>query len=374
MRIRIITDDFTSALDGTACFAEHGWETAVLVRPDSADAAETADVVSLDTDSREHAPPPEHDALANAARAWRDADVLIVQFDSTLRGRVARDCATALAASGRRKLVIAPAFPSAGRTVEQGCVRVDGVPVHDTAFGRDPTLPVRESSVPALFDAHRIEAKAARDAAQARALLDVHDIVVVDAHTEAELDAIAATFSCERDVLLAGSTGLLRALARVLPRPQGAPDGRRHGGLDHAAAGVMPARRPWLVVGSLNPRSRRQLAIARAQCRIDVAATDETRLPAGAGAQAALGDLVPRVTDALRSGACDGLVVTGGETARRIVDALPALSLRVCREIMPGVPLAEVKTATGTFSMITKAGGFGEDDALVRCINTLIWA
>jgi len=373
MRIRIITDDFTSALDGTACFAEHGWETAVLIRPDSAASAASADVASLDTDSREHAPTLEHDALANAAHAWRDADVLTVQFDSTLRGRVARDCVTALAASGRRKLVIAPAFPSAGRTVEQGCVRVDGVPVHDTAFGRDPTLPVRESSIPALFGAHRIEVKVARDAAQARALLDMQDVVVVDAHTEAELDVIAATFAGERDVLLAGSTGLLRALARVLPRPQGAPDSRG-GGCYHAAASVMPSRRPWLVVGSLNPRSRRQLGIARAQCRIDVLATEETRLPAGAAAQAALGDLVPRVTHALRSGACDGLVVTGGETARRIVDALPAVSLRVCCEIMPGVPLVEVKTATGTFSMITKAGGFGEDDALVTCINILIGA
>ena len=375
MRIRIITDDFTSALDGTACFAEHGWETAVLIRPDGAETIGTTDVASLDTDSRERAPTLGRGALADAAHAWCDADVLAVQFDSTLRGRVALDCITALAASGRGKLLIAPAFPSAGRTVGQGCVHVDGVPVHETAFGRDPTLPVRESSVPALFDAHRIEVKVARDAARARALLEVHDVVVVDAHTEAELNVIAATFAGEREVLLAGSTGLMRALARVLPRPEGAPDGRGDGrgdGRDHATASVMPACRPWLVVGSLNPRSRRQLAVARAQCRINVLATEETRSPAGTAAQAALGDLVPRVTNALHSGACDGLVVTGGETARRIIDALPAVSLRVRREIMPGVPLAEVKTATGTFSMITKAGGFGEDDALVTCINILI--
>jgi D-threonate/D-erythronate kinase len=370
MRIRIITDDFTSALDGTACFADRGWNTAVLVRPDG---AATAEVVSLDTDSREYRPALDHEAVANAAHAWRDADVLALQFDSTLRGRVAHDCVTALAASGRRKLLIAPAFPSAGRTVEQGCVLVDGVPVHETAFGSDPTLPVRESSVPALFRAHRIDLKVARDAGEARALLGSHDAVVVDACTEKELDAIATTFACERDLLLAGSTGLLRSLARVLARPPCTSD-HRGGRGEHAAANMMSSRRPWLVVGSLNPRSRRQLDIARAQCRVAVLATDEVRLPANAAPRAALLDLVPQVANAVRSGECDGLVVTGGETARRIIDALPAVSLRVCREVMPGVPLAEIRTATGAFPLITKAGGFGDDEALVTCINLLIGA
>lgn len=370
MRIRIITDDFTSALDGTACFAERGWATVVLIRPDD---TVTSDVVSLDTDSRENAPALEHDAVVNAAHAWRDADVLALQFDSTLRGRVARDCVTALASSGRRKLLIAPAFPSAGRTVENGCVWIDGVPVHQTAFGSDPTFPVRESSVPALFRAHGIEVQVARDAAHARALLAAHDAVVVDACTEAELDAIAATFTGERDLLLAGSTGLLRGLARVLPRPPLAAndvgDCR-----DRIAMPALTAQRPLLVVGSLNPLSRQQLAVARARCQIDILSTEEARLPTGPAPRAALRELVPQVIDALGGGACDGLVVTGGETARRIIDALPAVSLRVCREIMPGVPLAEVRTATGAFPMITKAGGFGDDDALTTCINLLTGA
>lgn len=370
MRIRIITDDFTSALDGTACFAERGWETAVLVRPDS---TATCDVLSLDTDSRECPPTLEHEGVASAAQAWREADVLVLQFDSTLRGRVARDCVTALAASGRRKLLVAPAFPAAGRTVEAGRVLVDGVPVHETAFGCDPTLPVRESSIPALFRAHHIDLKIARDASRARALLQAHDAVVVDACTEAELDAIATAFAGERDLLLAGSTGLLRGLARVLACSQFAAKDR-DARSDDMTAGMPLARRPWLVVGSLNPRSRRQLAVARAQCRIEVLATDEARLLPSVVPQAALRELVPQVVSAISGGACDGLVVTGGETARRIIDALPAVSLRVCREILPGVPLAEVRTDKGAFPMITKAGGFGDDYALVSCIDTLIGA
>lgn len=368
MRIRIITDDFTSALDGTACFAEHGWDTAVLIRPDS---AAMAQVVSLDTDSREHPPALDHDIVADAARAWRDADTLALQFDSTLRGRVARDCIAALAASGRRKLLLSPAFPSAGRTTEAGRVLVDGVPVADSAFGRDPTLPVRESSIPALFRMHRIEVKVASDVDGARALLEMHDVVVVDARTEVELDAIAATFAGVRDLLLAGSTGLLRALARVLPYSPNTPSDCANCREDGPSTNMRPACHPWLVVGSLNPRSRQQLAFARAHCHVNVVATEETRLSTAAERQAALRDLVQQVADAVASGTCDGLVVTGGETARRIVDALPVTSLRVCREIVPGVPLAEVQTTAGALPMITKAGGFGDDDALATCIHKL---
>jgi uncharacterized protein YgbK (DUF1537 family) len=363
MRIRIITDDLTSALDGTVCFAERGWDTAALIRPDSAC---TAEVASLDTDSREVPLAPGRDAVAKAADAWRDADVLTLQFDSTLRGCVAHDCATARAASGRRKLLIAPAFPSAGRTTEAGRVLVDGVPVHETAFGRDPTLPVRESSIPGLFRAHGIEVKVAHDAAHACTLLKAHNAVVVDARTEADLDRLVDDLATRDDLLWAGSTGLLRALARRLPVPSGA----RNSLLPPAPV----ARRPWLVVGSLNPRSRRQLDVARAQCRVNVLATSEARLSSDVLPQAALRDLVLQTVNVIRSGACDGLVVTGGETARRILDALPAVSLRVCREIMPGVPLAEIRTAAGTFPLIAKAGGFGDDEALTTCIGVLTGA
>ncbi|WP_414442112.1 four-carbon acid sugar kinase family protein [Burkholderia sp. 22PA0106] len=361
MRIRIITDDFTSALDGTACFAERGWDTAALLRPEQAGAVGATAVVSLDTDTREHV--AAGDPVADAARAWRDADVLVLQFDSTLRGRVAEDCLSARAASGRRKLLIAPAFPSAGRTTEAGRVLVDGIPVHETAFGRDPTLPVRESNVPALFLAQGLPVVIARDAAQAKALLEEHDAVVMDARVENDLDALVGMFAGARDVLLAGSTGLLRALARALPQPEPIP-----------RPAALPCDAPWLVVGSLNPRSRRQLIVARERRPINVLATGSDRLFDAALTEAALCDLVKQVTHLISDGACDGLVVTGGETARRIVDALPAVSLRVHREILPGVPLVEVRTSKGRFPMITKAGGFGDDDALLACIDALTGA
>lgn len=365
MRIRSITDDFTSALDGTACFAERGWDTAALLRPEDAPGVAATSVVSLDTDTREHA--AIGNPVADAAHAWHDADILVLQFDSTLRGRLVEDCVSARAASGRRKLLIAPAFPSAGRMTEAGRVLVDGVPVHETAFGRDPTLPVWESSVPALFREQGVKVAIARDAEHAKTLLEEDDAVVMDACTESDLDALVSLFAGSRDLLLAGSTGLQRALARTLPAP--VVSAERAG-----STAIPTAQRPWLIVGSLNPRSRRQLEVVRERCGINVLATGNTRLPDATSTEAALRDLVMQATHIVASGACDGLVITGGESARRIVDALPAKSLRVHREVLPGVPLVEVRTSKGSFPMITKAGGFGDDDALLTCLDVLTGA
>ncbi len=357
MRLRIITDDFTSALDGTACFAQRGWDTAVLIEVQKmSDVA----IASIDTGSRESSLAHARDTVSAAATAWQNADILVKQFDSTLRGYVAEECLAARMASGRRKLLIAPAFPSAGRTTKDGSVHVDGVPVHLTAFATDPTHPVAASSVPELFRAYGIAVKVARDAAEARVLFDTYDSVVVDAQTEEDLDEIVKSFIQTPHLLWAGSTGLLRSMARALPESQPAKQ----------VIEVIPeirAQRPWLVVGSLNPRSRRQLAVARSRQGVNVLATDETL----SSQQGPLHDIVLETVNLLRTGLCDGLVVTGGETARQIIDALAAISLHVCREIEPGTPLMFVKTTTLKFPMITKAGGFGDDDALLKCLDVL---
>jgi uncharacterized protein YgbK (DUF1537 family) len=359
MRLRIITDDFTSALDGTACFAQSGWDTAVLLK---ADGMHDAAVVSLDTGTRENFTAGASAAVSAAASAWREADVLIQQFDSTLRGSVAQECISARNASGRLKLLIAPAFPSAGRTTAGGVVYVDGVPVHLTSFGQDPTLPVTVSSVSELFEPHGVKVAVARNAAHASALLLTHDAVVVDARSEDDLDELVNSFITVPDLLWAGSTGLLRSMARVIPTPS-----VRDSAQLLSEMPALKARSPWLVVGSLNPRSRRQLEAIRAKRSANVLATDEAR----SRPQGALRDITLQTVSLLRTGACDGLVVTGGETARQIVDALPAVSLRVCHEVEPGIPLVLVQTATSTFPMITKAGGFGDDQALLRCLDAI---
>ena len=138
MQIRVIADDFTSATDALPAFAQRGWATRVALHPTPPAVLAASEVWSTDTDSRTLPDAAAAASVSAWARRWRDADLLVKQFDSTLRGPVVAEVLAAWQAGGRAKLVLAPAFPAAGRTTAEGHVLVHGVPVHETAFSRDP--------------------------------------------------------------------------------------------------------------------------------------------------------------------------------------------------------------------------------------------
>ena len=82
-------------------------------------------------------------------------------------------------------------------------------------------------------------------------------------------------------------------------------------------------------------------------------------------------ETVTRLAEAARNrierGRPGALLLTGGETAIAVLRTLGASGLRLAGEIGPGLALATL--AGGPFDnlvVMTKAGGFGDADALVR--------
>jgi uncharacterized protein YgbK (DUF1537 family) len=66
------------------------------------------------------------------------------------------------------------------------------------------------------------------------------------------------------------------------------------------------------------------------------------------------------------------MVLTGGDTAIEVCRALEADSLEVLEEVAPGIPLCELSgTRTGPIRVVTKAGGFGDRDALIKAVRVL---
>ena len=144
-RVLIIADDLTGALDTAGAFASRGIATKVIAEPKTSDAASVRDaqVVAVNTASRHL---PAADAAVHMLQCARllstqHFDIVFKKIDSTLRGNVVVETETLMKTCGRPTALVAPAFPAQGRTVIDGMVHVEGVPLPDTGFAKDALSP-----------------------------------------------------------------------------------------------------------------------------------------------------------------------------------------------------------------------------------------
>lgn len=311
-----IADDLTGALEVGAILAGLGVPALVTL---DVDHAPVEGVLVIDSETRHVAPDVARVLHRRLAARWHGP--IFKKTDSTLRGNIGAEFTGLIEATGRR-LVYIPAYPKAGRTVRDSVLYVDGVPITETVFARDPRNPVRESSVAALM---------ARDCA--------FPVEVRDASTDDELAAIAGTL--DAGALVASPAGFTSHWAARLPRRG-------------------PARLPAvgsfrILCGSLHPRSREQAAEA-ARLGWEVLSTGEFR----AGEQARAASELAEAALALPP--VDALVIFGGDTTHAVLSRLGLRDLEPLGEVEPGVPVSR----GGGLILITKAGGFGPPDLAAR--------
>jgi uncharacterized protein YgbK (DUF1537 family) len=401
VQIAIIADDLTSATDGGIQFTRVGFRSVVTL--DCLNVSQLAGwpVVCADADSRAKTSVAAAASIATCVRALRGRDLVYKTVDSTLRGHVAAELQAAQRESGRSRTVFAPAFPANGRTTREGRQFLDGVPLSETAFSRDPSHPVTEDSIPSILAVGgltgiRVLSRAAlHDRAALNGALEDASCLVADAETDEDLEILVRAVVSPRDVLWVGSPGLARALGvSVARRVSDAPT-------------LRSAQRLIVAVGSLNPVSRRQLDALRRRvdsivievnaagaledprraARIALENAPVARIASGleivivtsTAAEATSADAAPvRVAEAIarvvESLHCDhpfdGFVLTGGDTAVSVVRRLGATGIELESEFAPGVAVGSFLGNTSA-RVLTKAGGFGDDAALVGACQYL---
>ena len=369
MLVGIQADDLTGACDTGAPFAARGLDTLVVVHGDGPPIlpSPTPTVLVIDTESRQR---PIEDARQRARWSGRtlragSPTVLYKKVDSTLRGHVAAEIDGMLGGAGLETALLSPAFPAQHRTVVDGCLLVDDRPAHETPIALDPAFPRTGASVLGLLAAEGVRPVASlplatvrrgREAVARRLERSVPGsrVLVADAESHADLSVLAdAGRDCP--LLLAGSAGLAAALARR----------------ETCAMTDRPSRprRPLLVAaGSAHPATREQLTRLGRRDGLAVIAP-----PADDGAvdPARRRETVDRLADAARTRVDrerpGGLLLTGGETAIAVLRALGATGVRLAGQLEPGLALGVL--AGGPFDglvVITKAGGFGDPEVLVR--------
>jgi len=401
----IIADDLSGAADCAIACKVAGAETVVVI--DAGVAPKAAAVVSVDVNSRTMSLEDAGPAAATVVERLYDKDVRILyqKVDSTLRGNWVAELIH-IRQAARKVLthapfvIVAPAFPDAGRTTIDGHVFVNGARLEDTEIWKREAL-TGPADLRALLQRAGLKVELAKleqialgaealNARFVRCMEDGFEAVVCDAQTEDDLLSVAeASLALPERPLWVGSAGLMRVLAKARkadaasfsPLTLGTP-GKPILVVVGSASGVscvqfeVLAQEPGVTALFIPPSSlRRNGDLDRTHVHIqaidealrsgsDVAVmirSEEVHLQEGSELAAALAELIaPRLS---RVG---GLIVTGGETARAILVKSEISGLMMQGEVEPGVPIG-LSIGKTVIPVITKAGAFGDPTTLLRC-------
>lgn len=219
IRLLIIADDFTGALDTGVQMAGNGASTTVTTdRHCSFSNYESTEVLVIDAETR-HLPPKEAgDIVRDIVHRAMISKIphLYKKTDSALRGNVGAELTAMLEASGETVLPFLPALPQIHRVTRNGVHYIDGIPVADSVFGKDPFEPVVHSVVPELIaeqssvPVHSISIREDTQELQ-------QGITVFDIETQKEME-YAGKFLAETEMLRisAGSSGFGAVLPELL--------------------------------------------------------------------------------------------------------------------------------------------------------------
>ncbi len=388
-RLVIVADDFAGAADCAVAFADRGFSTRAALGGDGLE-QDGWSVIALDTDTRDAPARVAEDRVGQAVAATSSDDAIFKKIDSTVRGNLAAELRAVVDHRPVDRVIAAPAFPATGRTTREGRQLVDGRPLEETEFADQvSTSSLRGLLAPAglpMIEASLHQVRGGAIAELARGA-DAATVLICDADTDDDLDAIArAGIASGSEILWMGSAGLARRLAAALPLPRGL----------RIAPRPAVGRPLLLVIGSPAAATRAQLRrLGETPAVVQVAIRD-----AGLGGPpAGLQEPAERALRALRAGRdcaltlegqagerergrdrtqrlaavaaaaiepAGGLVLTGGETARAVLEAIPGTGLTLEREIAPGIALGWTDPPA-SLPVALKAGGFGDEDALLLC-------
>jgi uncharacterized protein YgbK (DUF1537 family) len=411
-QVIVLADDLTGAADSGVMFANHGLRTMVFwSRParssedPGARAVPPTDARVISSESRECECTEAVRRVRQCVRQYLQSsgEVWIYKkIDSTLRGHPGAELAALMEEGGYTRAIVAPAFPSQGRTTIGGVHRVHGVRLDKTVFGKDGIAAEVASHFAGAFgpagvatlplQVIRRGGEAISDAVGATGAR----VIVADAETMEDLTALVRAAQRSGIRLLCGSAGLAGALGRTvdwqaplsspaLSPPEGdlilVVAGSRHPSTRDQVLALMARGVPVTAPPSewfTDPTSSTDAVLhdLRGQpggSGPSVAAVTTVGLPAMPGEGSRLVRRLAQVArDLVEAGRLAGLVLTGGDTAIAVANALEAEALWLRGEVRSGVPWGVWVGGPGAgLPVVTKAGGFGEDDTLIAAVDHL---
>lgn len=403
MLIGIVADDLTGAADSVAPFASRGLhaDVAFTHRQKLRSEMPESEARAWTTETRDLSP----DRSIVIRRLKRAATRRLKAYsprlyynkiDSTLRGHLRLELDAMRLELPGRLAIVCSASPANGRTVQDGVLSVHGEPkqrIRDVFRMQDEPMAaeinletVREQAknLPGLWG------NLGRKGIQT---------IFCDAETPEDLEILAGVIVQHPERYLpVGSAGLSAALAgQMLADSPAQP-------LPAAIQERFSTGRVLVVVGSLNPVSRRQaqfiaakanlipIIVGHADGYVDYSELIQQRLDLGERLVLlqTSEELMPRRAGLIEAGMCYVgtmrltnpelcLIITGGDTASSILSNLAGCpGMKIVGEHSPGVIAGELygiesfKQYLHGMPLIVKAGGFGTEETLAHCVGLCV--
>lgn len=424
MKAIVIADDLTGANDTGLQFAKKGLDTSVHIQVyEEGMAFSNSEVTVIDTDSRALSAQDAYHTVAEVARQLKETtyNFIFKKVDSTLRGNISAELKALTDHIHFDMTMVAPAYPPNHRIVKDGYLYVGDIPVHQTGFADDPKNPMHTSYIPDIInkdDSKKVKMLSQSDILKGEEHIlqliqkweqEGHLYIVCDTTSQQELGkTVSAMQYLNRSILWVGSAGLAQALDPEADRKM---EKTRKVPIQHNA--------PVLTIsGSVHPQTAKQVDVLKTDNVYQVISVNASRLITGkrkeierieqevhhvlkgnhsslvicssgkredvqkavnAGKQqgmspAEVSEVISQsmgkiAKELLERYTFSGLVLTGGDIAKKVCESLGIESLHLLDEIEEGIPVGYMEWKGTPILTITKAGGFGSERALQKAIR-----
>lgn len=426
-RCLLIADDLTGGADAGAQFAKRGLRTfLVSLGPDGKldlDKFQHYDVLAINTDSRTLTPQQAFARVLGLLNPYQEVSFPIIykKIDSTLRGNIGYEIDALLEKTNSALSFVAPSYPEQNRRLVGGILIVGEKPLALTEVARNTPSPVQESHVYKILQnqsrnsvgwidlTHVASAPETLKKRIEEAEHQGHRIIIFDAVSRQDLANIAEVgFSFKKIPIWVGSAGLAEEVAKKI-----APSDRA---LSLPFSGQRVFKHLLVVSGTASSVTRQQiqrieqsgfpsytisqklleenetigkpergrlienLSKALSRGKVILKTIPELLSPVPSKDTPIHHKIVKTLAD-LAVSSMEGakvdsyhlaLVLTGGETAQKVLNRLGNEGMEIEGELFGGIVKGVlVGGKWDGLTVITKAGAFGREDALEKIVTFL---
>ena len=404
IRIGCVADDFTGGSDAASYLKKGGMETILIngIPRDGFEIPEGVDAIVVALKSRTE---ETFKAVSDSLRAvkWMmscGAQYIYVKycstFDSTPHGNIGPICDAVLDFMGEKYTVLCPSLPANGRTVKEGVLYVNSVPLAESPMKNHPLTPMWDSYIPELMRRQSVypcEVVRAEEYQQESFNISKSTEVgkrylIPDYVTDLDGEMIAERFRGTR--LYTGGSGLLEHLAgknRKLRIREEKKICRRKALIVVGSCSVITQKqvRHYLAGGGkglkIQPEKIRsgEQSLQTIWNTVSDADTSSFMLYSSGSAgealkaeheedAALLENMFAEAAARAVNNGFECVISAGGETSGAVVKKMSYEAFLIQESVAPGVPVL-APVSENNIRLVLKSGNFGEEDFFFRAMK-----